>query len=163
MDSPDWWDGCPEIKDSIGPLSGVKEGAPWGFVMYRCSYKDNESWHQMVAKILNFVKRSGNLRYHKSDIDLLSRHSLVLMNDKVKFDGATSHKIRDHFSSWVADEFQRQLDTDVVVDFDPEQIKQNPMSVPPGRPRCSTVRGMIFVSLWTTSVLSRWSIGVTLL
>ncbi|KAM5492268.1 hypothetical protein MaudMau93_001572 [Microsporum audouinii] len=35
--------------------------------------------------------------------DLLPRHEMIIMDDKAKFDGVTSHDIRGHFTSWVFD------------------------------------------------------------
>ncbi|OAL65991.1 hypothetical protein A7C99_3094 [Trichophyton rubrum] len=35
--------------------------------------------------------------------DLVLRHEMIIMDDKAKYDGATSHDIRDHFTSWVFD------------------------------------------------------------
>lgn len=53
---------------------------------------------------------------------LLPRHQLVIMDDQNKFDGATSHEIRNHFNSWVADEFTRVLVKPEEFLKDPEKL-----------------------------------------
>ncbi|KAL2821496.1 hypothetical protein BJX63DRAFT_378343 [Aspergillus granulosus] len=42
-------------------------------------------------------------------LDLLPRHRLTVMDDAAKYDGATSHDIRDHFHSWVTGELPTVL------------------------------------------------------
>jgi valyl-tRNA synthetase len=54
------------------------------------------------------------------------------MDDKAKFDGATSHDVRDHFSHWVADELQTWLDPERAHNFDPEEVRRNPVPVDSG-------------------------------
>lgn len=58
-------------------------------------------------------------------LDLLPCHNLVLMDDKARFAGATSHDIRDHFSSWVADELTHQLVDPGVLDHQ-AILRKNP-------------------------------------
>ncbi|KAJ5875525.1 uncharacterized protein N7473_012872 [Penicillium subrubescens] len=36
--------------------------------------------------------------------DMLPYHQLIIKNDPKKFDGATSHEVRDHFNIWVAEQ-----------------------------------------------------------
>ncbi|KAK2818428.1 hypothetical protein FQN49_007908, partial [Arthroderma sp. PD_2] len=42
-------------------------------------------------------------------MDLLPYHEMTIMDDKARFDGATSHDIRDHFGNWVADTLKDKL------------------------------------------------------
>lgn len=78
-----------------------RDPVSWGFVIYRCCYKNEEAWRKMLECIsLNVQSQMG----HR--IDLASQHHPVLMDDKARFDGANSHEIRDHFSLWVADELE---------------------------------------------------------
>lgn len=40
----------------------------------------------------------------KRELDLLRLHTLSVIDDKAKFDGATPDQIRKHFDHWAADE-----------------------------------------------------------
>ncbi|KAK2750103.1 hypothetical protein FQN57_004595 [Myotisia sp. PD_48] len=94
-----------EIHDQItGPCGPLKENTSWGFVIYRTCYKDDKAWQKMVQEIQETVQGET-----EGILDLLPRHDLVLMDDKAQFDGATSHEVRDHFSSWVVDQLTVEL------------------------------------------------------
>ena len=56
---------------------------------------------------------------------------MIIMDDKAKYDGATSHDIRDHFTSWVFDNLP-----DIMVKTPTESALQlvlvnDPISVGP--------------------------------
>ncbi|EEQ34604.1 conserved hypothetical protein [Microsporum canis CBS 113480] len=84
----------PTVKDRL------KEPFTWGWVVYRCSYGDEEIWQRMLKSLQKSVEDSLAL-YQR--MDLLPSHRMTIMECKDKFDGATSHDIRDHFTNWVAD------------------------------------------------------------
>ncbi|EFE43073.1 hypothetical protein TRV_02200 [Trichophyton verrucosum HKI 0517] len=73
---------------------------PWGWVVYRTSYSDEEAWQKMLNILHERVEKS--LKTYKR-MDLLPFHEMIIMDDKARFEGATSHDIRDHFTMWVAD------------------------------------------------------------
>ena len=107
------WDRIPDDalddyskKDSSLSYAELKNDSPWGFVVYRCSYRDNSQWQRMVRLITSSVEESLTLNRR---IDLLSRHRLTIMDDATRFDGATSHMVRDHFQSWVSSELSAVL------------------------------------------------------
>ncbi|KAL2819615.1 hypothetical protein BDW59DRAFT_164942 [Aspergillus cavernicola] len=76
-----------------------------GFAVYRCSYKDDSQWQRMLSLIETQVRES--LRCEQW-LDLLPCHRLTILDD-VKFNGATSHEIRDHFQAWVDGELATAL------------------------------------------------------
>ncbi|KAJ5481565.1 hypothetical protein N7475_000377 [Penicillium sp. IBT 31633x] len=43
--------------------------------------------------------------------ELLEAHDLVIHDDPEKFNGATSHEVRDHFHGWVAEQLPKVVDT----------------------------------------------------
>lgn len=89
--------------DSAREHPHLKKDLPWGFVIYRCSYGDNRAWERMLGAIDKSVKESLEDEDNNRP-DLLSSYEPVIFDDKEKFDGATSHEVRDHFSVWVAEQ-----------------------------------------------------------
>lgn len=80
----------------------LKKDLPWGFAIYRCSYQNNdEAWERIISKIYDEVKSGLEC---EGRLDLLPSQDLVTFDDKAKFNGATSHEVRDHFSAWVGDQ-----------------------------------------------------------
>ncbi|KAK4871129.1 hypothetical protein LT330_000366 [Penicillium expansum] len=75
-----------------------KRDLPWGFSIYRCSYKDESAWTRLLQHLRENIE--SDLQCNQR-MDLLSRHQLVINDDIEKFNGATSHDIRDHFNAWV--------------------------------------------------------------
>lgn len=97
------------IDDSLAdhPWTALKGGTPWGFVVYRCTYKDNNPQWQRMLDVLNTEVTEGLETYGR--LDLLPHHRLTVMDDAAKYEGATSHDIRDHFHSWVTGELPTVL------------------------------------------------------
>ncbi|EGE01158.1 hypothetical protein TEQG_00210 [Trichophyton equinum CBS 127.97] len=76
----------------------LKQPATWGFVIYRCSYNNEDAWQTILQKMND--ETAATLESEGED-ELVRRHEMIIMEDKAKYDGATSHDIRDHFTSWV--------------------------------------------------------------
>ncbi|EFQ97702.1 hypothetical protein MGYG_00741 [Nannizzia gypsea CBS 118893] len=87
------------ISLSLGDVT-LKQPTSWGFVVYRCSYNNEDAWQAILQQLRDKIARSLELEERE---DLLPRHEMILMDDRAKFNGATSHDIRDHFTSWVSD------------------------------------------------------------
>ncbi|KAL2852940.1 hypothetical protein BJY01DRAFT_207522 [Aspergillus pseudoustus] len=85
---------------------GLKEDTAWGFVVYRTSYQANSQWQRMIQHINEEIHESLSLNQR---LDLLKHHRLTVIDDAAKFDGATSHAVRDHFQSWVSSELTTVL------------------------------------------------------
>lgn len=82
----------------------MKPNLPWGFSIYRCTFKDNKAWEQMLRLIQGNIRKTlerkdGDESNHSAD--LLPFHQLIINDDANKFNGATSHDVRDHFNVWV--------------------------------------------------------------
>lgn len=85
-------------------LFDLKPDVPWGFNIYRCSYGNDKAWQRMLQLIDKHVRQTLEI---EDAMDLYPRHKPVIVEDKEKFDGATSHDVRDHFIAWVAGELPR--------------------------------------------------------
>lgn len=94
----------------------LKKDASWGYVIYRCTYQDDRAWHRMLQLINDHVKSDLEA---EERMDLLPCHQLVVMDDQMKFDGATTHEVRDHFNVWVTEEM-----TQVLVES--EKFRESP-------------------------------------
>ncbi|KAM5446122.1 hypothetical protein MaudCBS49596_006808 [Microsporum audouinii] len=74
------------IALSLGDIT-LKQPTTWGFVVYRCSYNNEDAWQTILQKLRDEIAES--LEGERED--LLPRHEMIIMDDKVKFDGVTSH------------------------------------------------------------------------
>ncbi|OQD84860.1 hypothetical protein PENANT_c011G08235 [Penicillium antarcticum] len=90
-----------------------KRGLPWGFAIYRCSYKDDSAWNRLLQHLEERIKT--DLEYNKR-MDLLPHHQFVINDDVNKFNGATSHDIRDHFNTWVKDQLPQVVASPDVLE-----------------------------------------------
>ena len=90
-----------------------KPNQPWGFSIYRCSYKDDHAWHRMLQLIQQQVKESVELMIPPGDLrtELLQSHNLVIHDQLKELDGATSHEVRDHFNLWVTEQLPGVIST----------------------------------------------------
>ena len=95
------YDDFKNIDASLSDIFSKKRGLPWGFSVYRCSYKDESAWSRLLQHLRENIE---NDLEHNQRMDLLPRHQLVINDDIEKFNGATSHDIRDHFNGWVTDQ-----------------------------------------------------------
>ncbi|KAJ5603316.1 hypothetical protein N7537_006272 [Penicillium hordei] len=105
-----------DYKDIDASLSNTfrkKRGLPWGFSIYRCSYKDESAWNRLLQHLREDIERS--LEFNQR-MDLLSRHQLVINDDIEKFNGATSHDIRDDFNAWVTDQLSQIVASPEVLE-----------------------------------------------
>ncbi|KAJ5218704.1 uncharacterized protein N7498_000803 [Penicillium cinerascens] len=105
------------------PLEGIrmtrsetfqrKPNLPWGFCIYRCSFKDDAAWHKMLQLIQQEVQESLELCLPPGEerTELLEAHDLVIHDEPAKFKGVTSHEVRDHFNDWVAEQLPKVVDT----------------------------------------------------
>lgn len=59
-------------------------------------------------RVQNSIERSMSPGEERTE--LLEAHDLVI-HDEPKFNGATSHEVRDHFHGWVAEQLPKVVDT----------------------------------------------------
>jgi hypothetical protein len=98
----------PEMKLIEESLSDyyLKPGSPWGFVVYRMAYGNgtDAKWSRLLRILAEDVK--DDLMSHRKMETMGSRHQLVPMDNREIFEGMTTHDVRKHFRSWVADELE---------------------------------------------------------
>ncbi|KAH3911877.1 hypothetical protein HBH56_129790 [Parastagonospora nodorum] len=103
-----------EMVEPLKELSNstfLKSDAPWGLAVYRVSYNDDAAWDRMLSVLRQNIESSLAMQ-RQAQPDLCSRHSLVVMDDASKFQGAGPEKIREHFNSWAVDELQHEWRAD---------------------------------------------------
>jgi hypothetical protein len=84
----------------------LKPGSPWGFVVYRVAYGDgtDAKWSKLLQVLAKDVE--DDLMSHGKMETMGPRHQLVPMDNREIFEGMTTHDVRKHFRSWVADELE---------------------------------------------------------
>lgn len=106
------FDDYKNIDASISGKFSTKRNLHWGFSIYRCSYKNESVWSRLLQRLREQIE--SDLECNQR-MDLLSRHQLVINDDIEKFDGATSHDIRDHFNTWVTDQLPQIVTSPEVL------------------------------------------------
>ncbi|KAK3110182.1 hypothetical protein LTR53_015798 [Teratosphaeriaceae sp. CCFEE 6253] len=71
----------------------------WGFVLYRCTYGDDERWHRFLARLT--THRDAVLRDHYHLPALADSHDWAVQDD-ASLNGATRDEVRRRFRRWVA-------------------------------------------------------------
>ncbi|KOS43014.1 hypothetical protein ACN38_g6088 [Penicillium nordicum] len=101
------------IDASLSDKFSKKRGLPWGFSIYRCSYRDESAWSRLLQHLREKIE--SDLECNQR-MDLLSHHQLVINDDIEKLNGATSHDIRDHFNAWVTDQLPQIVASPEVLE-----------------------------------------------
>ncbi|KAI0540463.1 putative muramidase [Xylaria digitata] len=85
----------PELRDSV-----------WGFVVYRCTGRNETAWQRMIAHINDTGGRISIIRGRKH-----GRASSENLRTNRIYDcsGATHHDVRDYFLQWVPKDLQSRL------------------------------------------------------
>ncbi|KAK2791559.1 hypothetical protein FQN52_004748 [Onygenales sp. PD_12] len=91
------------IATAIRP-DPLQKHKTWGFVVYRCSYDDEEAWQQMLELIGGHVE---SYLEGEGMEDLWLSHELVIREDRGRFDGASPAMIRADFERWVDGEMEK--------------------------------------------------------
>ncbi|PGH07490.1 hypothetical protein GX51_01791 [Blastomyces parvus] len=82
----------------------LKKDKTWGFVVYRCTYGDEDAWEEMLDLICCHMEDYLAMEDGEQFWD---RHELIVMDDKTQLDGASSHVVRDHFNRFVRSEMDK--------------------------------------------------------
>ncbi|KAL4903828.1 hypothetical protein BDW74DRAFT_185915 [Aspergillus multicolor] len=72
----------------------------WGFVIYRCTYKNDADCAAFLRLLLDDTKKM--LLLSAGELDLLRNLALTIFDDPTKFDGVTAAVVREHFKDWAA-------------------------------------------------------------
>jgi hypothetical protein len=69
----------------------------WGFVIYRCTYGDDDAWETCLERIHTTVRR--HMGFYNA-LDMLDDFKLTVFDDAREFDHAGAHRVREHFKGW---------------------------------------------------------------
>jgi hypothetical protein len=81
-------------KDMVATRELLEEdpAAKWGFVIYRCTYTDDEEW----ARFMDYLNTRTRLNLEsEGDQDLFERIDWQVQDDREKFDDAGSGFLRE--------------------------------------------------------------------
>jgi hypothetical protein len=66
----------------------------WGFVIYRCTYDNDEDWETFIEHLNDQTRRY--LKVYNG-LDMMVSLRITIFDDKDKFDGASDEIIREDF------------------------------------------------------------------
>lgn len=77
----------------------------WGFVVYRCTYEDDNLWDLVLSRLKQYLRDSLS---KFNGLNLLEIMLWTVFDDQEKFDDASTATIRDHFNNWSIDALFRE-------------------------------------------------------
>lgn len=83
--------------DVIDEVVQYEGHSSWGFVIYRCTYGDDDGWQHFMENLK--VELEESCRLHNA-ADFFAKHLWTVFDDKTQFDGASTHDTRQHFRAW---------------------------------------------------------------
>lgn len=102
------------IRDCLKILPNIEK---WGWVIYRCTYDDNEAWARFRAR----VEAESRERIAQSDApEIADRLEWTWVEDATSLDGISTTALRERFYTWTANEVARQQ----LGDLDPTTISR---------------------------------------
>jgi hypothetical protein len=95
--------GLPKLRSCLRDHKNTK----WGFLIYRCDYRSDDSWAKSMSTYRWNVYRS--LEYGKAT-DLRSSLKFTVKEDRKTLDGADVDRVREIFQDWTrGDEAKEEL------------------------------------------------------
>lgn len=80
-------------------LEGLKHSKhdKWGFVIYRCTYKNDQDWHHFKQLVHDRTKKA----MAESDApEIADSLEWTFVEDRDTLDGASRSRLRRHFNAW---------------------------------------------------------------
>ncbi|WYZ35401.1 hypothetical protein EsH8_X_000048 [Colletotrichum jinshuiense] len=74
----------------------------WGFVVYRCTYDDNELWDRYLAQLKSFYY--SYLSKERCSMLLEQYLDWVVIDDRATLDNASRLEVRKYFNQWVLEQ-----------------------------------------------------------
>ncbi|KAK2611935.1 hypothetical protein QQS21_002041 [Conoideocrella luteorostrata] len=91
----------------------LKPDAPWGLVIYRTAYGDDNAWNRMLDELNDSLE---SLPYEPApNPELFPRHRFEIMDDRSQFEGATIDALREKFSVWAVNEYRANCKEDLSI------------------------------------------------
>jgi len=69
----------------------------WGWVIYRCTYADDEEWAEFMARLRYYFE---NTLRENNALDMLTSLNYHVFEDRELFDGLHPSAVLEHFSQW---------------------------------------------------------------
>ncbi|KAK1985566.1 hypothetical protein LZ30DRAFT_686053 [Colletotrichum cereale] len=74
----------------------------WGFVIYRCTYDDDELWNRYLAQLKSFCHDE---LVEERRAELLEQYlDWVIIEDRATLDNASRFEVRKHFNQWLLEQ-----------------------------------------------------------
>ena len=70
----------------------------WGFVIYRCTYSNDEDWTRFMEKLREENREA--LSYFEGGLEVWESLDLTVFEDQSKLDGASKNFVREQFREW---------------------------------------------------------------
>lgn len=93
----------------------------WGWVFYRCTYDDDDGWARF-KDIINDTSRQGSEYYEYPGI--LDKMKWTFLEDKERFDRASTATLCSHFLEWVKQPAQAGSSSDTTPRVQPPRPRE---------------------------------------
>lgn len=90
MSTPFFASECQKIAELLE--AGQYHDGQWGYVVYRCSYGDNDVWSEFMARLNDTVR--GALDRAKDGHLIKDSFAWTIQDDQSRFEGASKAEIR---------------------------------------------------------------------
>ncbi|KAE9573282.1 hypothetical protein CGMCC3_g10646 [Colletotrichum fructicola] len=92
----------------------------WGFVIYRCTYDDDELWNRYLAQLKSFC-HNQLVEYQRAE--LLEQYlDWVVIEDRATLNNASRVEVRKHFNQWVSEQNVPMFPTKAYLNIFPIQM-----------------------------------------
>jgi hypothetical protein len=99
-----------EIEDIQYEMEQVNQ-TKWGYVIYRCTYSDDEAWNSLIE----FLKTDTREWLKENNaLDLAEKLDWKIVSDSQVLDGASTDQVRRLFAEWVGSEEARAEQTGAI-------------------------------------------------
>jgi hypothetical protein len=80
----------------------------WGFVIYRCTYDNDDEWNEFMKRLRYRIRQT--LEFYNG-LDLMDSLGLTVIEDRETLDDVEASVVREHFKTWVETAPQREQGT----------------------------------------------------
>ena len=80
----------------------------WGFVIYRCTYENDDDWGQFMERLRGRIRSTLEIY---NGLDMMDSLSITVFEDRSILDNASTSVVREHFKQWAATAPQQEQGT----------------------------------------------------
>lgn len=81
----------------------------WGWVIYRCTYANDNEFNEFVARLRS--NTTEDLQFYNG-LDMMETLDFTVFEDKSRFDKASTTLVREQFKQWTAKAAQQEQNTE---------------------------------------------------